>query len=206
MSPFRRPPMGPAHLKKYVAGFPAADVARDQLPVSVAEFSTHENQRVTKALNDGPAGRADRHQDAGPGDEDAQKPKPTASCATTSDRAHRPDTKIAAAARRACLAAAAAGLGPAVRLHPLAHRGTLDHSFHSTPKGGRPAVVGRPGELPGDARRSGVLEGAEQQPVFAGATIPLSIGLALVMALWVNERIAAAPSCAWPTSRPPCCR
>ena len=25
---------------------------------------------------------------------------------------------------------------------------------------------------------------------FAGATIPLSIGLALVMALWVNERIA----------------
>ncbi|MBS0343527.1 MAG: ABC transporter substrate-binding protein, partial [Proteobacteria bacterium] len=28
-------------------------VARDQLPVSVAEFSTHDNQRVTKALNDG---------------------------------------------------------------------------------------------------------------------------------------------------------
>jgi sn-glycerol 3-phosphate transport system substrate-binding protein len=28
-------------------------VARDQLPFSVAEFSTHDNQRVTKALNDG---------------------------------------------------------------------------------------------------------------------------------------------------------
>ena len=27
-------------------------MARDQLPVSVAEFSTHENQRVTKVLND----------------------------------------------------------------------------------------------------------------------------------------------------------
>ena len=40
-------------LKKYGADFPAALVARDQLPVSVAEFSTHDNQRVTKALNDG---------------------------------------------------------------------------------------------------------------------------------------------------------
>lgn len=40
-------------LKKYAADFPAALVARDQLQYSVAEFSTHENQRVTKALNDG---------------------------------------------------------------------------------------------------------------------------------------------------------
>ena len=34
------------------ATFSPALVARDQLPVSVAEFSTHENQRVTKLLND----------------------------------------------------------------------------------------------------------------------------------------------------------
>ena len=40
-------------LKKYVADFPAAAVARDQLQYAVAELSTHENQRVTKALNDG---------------------------------------------------------------------------------------------------------------------------------------------------------
>jgi len=40
-------------LKKYVADFPAAAVARDQLRYAVAELSTHENQRVTKALNDG---------------------------------------------------------------------------------------------------------------------------------------------------------
>jgi sn-glycerol 3-phosphate transport system substrate-binding protein len=40
-------------MNKYVAGFPAAAVARDQLQHSVAELSTHENQRVTKALNDG---------------------------------------------------------------------------------------------------------------------------------------------------------
>ncbi len=40
-------------LKKYVADFPPAAVARDQLQFAVAELSTHENQRVTKALNDG---------------------------------------------------------------------------------------------------------------------------------------------------------
>ena len=40
-------------LKKYTAEFPPALVARDQLPFAVAELSTHDNQRVTKALNDG---------------------------------------------------------------------------------------------------------------------------------------------------------
>jgi sn-glycerol 3-phosphate transport system substrate-binding protein len=40
-------------MKKYVEGFPAAAVARDQLKYAKAELSTHDNQRVTKALNDG---------------------------------------------------------------------------------------------------------------------------------------------------------
>jgi sn-glycerol 3-phosphate transport system substrate-binding protein len=40
-------------MKKYVAEFPQAAVARDQLPQAVAELSTHENQRVTRALNAG---------------------------------------------------------------------------------------------------------------------------------------------------------
>jgi len=40
-------------MKKYVTDFSAAAVARDQLQFAVAELSTHENQRVTKALNDG---------------------------------------------------------------------------------------------------------------------------------------------------------
>lgn len=39
-------------MKAYVAKLPAAEVARDQLTSSVAEFSTHDNMRVTKALND----------------------------------------------------------------------------------------------------------------------------------------------------------
>jgi sn-glycerol 3-phosphate transport system substrate-binding protein len=42
-----------ARMKEYVKGFPVAAVARDQLQYSVAELSTHDNQRVTKALNDG---------------------------------------------------------------------------------------------------------------------------------------------------------
>jgi len=40
-------------MKKYVGDFPPAAVARDQLPYAKAELSTHDNQRVTKALNDG---------------------------------------------------------------------------------------------------------------------------------------------------------
>ncbi len=40
-------------MKAYVDGFPAAAVARDQLPYAKAELSTHDNQRVTQALNDG---------------------------------------------------------------------------------------------------------------------------------------------------------
>jgi sn-glycerol 3-phosphate transport system substrate-binding protein len=42
-----------ARMRKYVADFPAAAVARDQLHYAVAELSTHDNQRVTQALNDG---------------------------------------------------------------------------------------------------------------------------------------------------------
>jgi sn-glycerol 3-phosphate transport system substrate-binding protein len=41
-----------ATLKKYVTDFPAAAVARDQFPHSVAEFSVHENARVKKLLDD----------------------------------------------------------------------------------------------------------------------------------------------------------
>lgn len=39
-------------MQAYVDDFPPAAVARDQLEFAVAELSTHENQRVTKVLND----------------------------------------------------------------------------------------------------------------------------------------------------------
>jgi sn-glycerol 3-phosphate transport system substrate-binding protein len=38
-------------MKAYVADFPAAAVARDQLEFAVPEFSTHDNQRVTQAFD-----------------------------------------------------------------------------------------------------------------------------------------------------------
>ncbi|MDP3283122.1 MAG: ABC transporter substrate-binding protein [Desulfobacterales bacterium] len=41
-----------ATLKKYVAEFPAAAVARDQFKYATAEFSTYENARVKKFLDD----------------------------------------------------------------------------------------------------------------------------------------------------------
>jgi sn-glycerol 3-phosphate transport system substrate-binding protein len=40
-------------MREHVMAFPQAAVARDQLPQAVAELSTHENQRVTRALNAG---------------------------------------------------------------------------------------------------------------------------------------------------------
>jgi sn-glycerol 3-phosphate transport system substrate-binding protein len=42
-----------AEMKKYAQEVPQATVARDQLEYSVAELSTHDNQRVTTALNNG---------------------------------------------------------------------------------------------------------------------------------------------------------
>jgi sn-glycerol 3-phosphate transport system substrate-binding protein len=39
-------------MRAYVAAFPAAAVARDQLKVAVPELSTHDNQQVTQTLDD----------------------------------------------------------------------------------------------------------------------------------------------------------
>ncbi len=39
-------------MRAYLAAFPAAAVARDQLKVAVPELSTHDNQRVTQVLDD----------------------------------------------------------------------------------------------------------------------------------------------------------
>ena len=59
-------------LKKYVADFPQATVARDQLASAVAELSTHENQRVTKALNDALQAALTGAKQAGPALAEAQ--------------------------------------------------------------------------------------------------------------------------------------
>jgi sn-glycerol 3-phosphate transport system permease protein len=67
---------------------------------------------------------------------------------------------------------------------------TLVDSFFSTPRAGRAGVwVGLENYqvMAGDPV---FWKAVRNNLWFAGATIPLSIGLALVMALWVNERIA----------------
>jgi sn-glycerol 3-phosphate transport system substrate-binding protein len=60
-------------MEKYVAGFPAAAVARDQLPYAKAELSTHDNQRVTKALNDALQAALTGTKQPGPALKDAQR-------------------------------------------------------------------------------------------------------------------------------------
>jgi sn-glycerol 3-phosphate transport system substrate-binding protein len=59
-------------MRAYVADFPAAAVARDQLPHAVAELSTQENQRVTKALNDNLQAALTGRKQAAPAMADAQ--------------------------------------------------------------------------------------------------------------------------------------
>jgi sn-glycerol 3-phosphate transport system permease protein len=67
---------------------------------------------------------------------------------------------------------------------------TLWDSFHSTPKGARAAAWVGLENYQAMADDPVFWKALRNNLWFAGATIPLSIGLALVMALWVNERIA----------------
>jgi sn-glycerol 3-phosphate transport system permease protein len=67
---------------------------------------------------------------------------------------------------------------------------TFWDSFHSTPKGARPSVWVGLANYQGMVEDPVFWQAVRNNLWFAGATIPLSIGLALVMALWVNERIA----------------
>ena len=83
---------------------------------------------------------------------------------------------------------------------------TLWHSFFSTPKGDRAAVwVGLEN-----------YQAMVDDPVFwqvlannlwfAAGTIPLSIALALLMAVWVNGKLAGRAFLRMAFSRPPCSR
>jgi sn-glycerol 3-phosphate transport system permease protein len=68
--------------------------------------------------------------------------------------------------------------------------GTVWHSFFSTPRGARPAVyVGLDNYL-GLAEDPIFWQVLWNNAVYAAATIPLSIVIALAMALWVNGKIA----------------
>jgi sn-glycerol 3-phosphate transport system permease protein len=67
---------------------------------------------------------------------------------------------------------------------------TVYDSFHSAPKGARQAAWVGLDNYRGMVEDPVFWKAVVNNLWFAGATIPLSIGLALVMALWVNERIA----------------
>ncbi|MBC5764982.1 carbohydrate ABC transporter permease [Ramlibacter albus] len=67
---------------------------------------------------------------------------------------------------------------------------TVIDSFFSAPKGARKAVWVGLDNYRGMVEDPVFWKAVVNNLWFAGATIPLSIGLALAMALWVNERIA----------------
>ncbi|HEX2547881.1 MAG TPA: sugar ABC transporter permease [Ramlibacter sp.] len=67
---------------------------------------------------------------------------------------------------------------------------TFWDSFHSAPKGARAAAFVGIDNYRAMAEDPVFWQAVRNNLWFAGATIPLSIALALVMALWVNERIA----------------
>ncbi len=67
---------------------------------------------------------------------------------------------------------------------------TFVDSLYSTPKGARPAVWVGLENYQGMVADPVFWKAVRNNLLFASATIPLSIALALVMALWVNERIA----------------
>ncbi|GAA3989838.1 sugar ABC transporter permease [Comamonas faecalis] len=67
---------------------------------------------------------------------------------------------------------------------------TLIDSFYSTPRGSRPAVWVGLENYAVMADDPVFWQAVRNNLWFAGATIPASIGLALLMAVWVNERIA----------------
>ena len=105
-------------MRKYVADFPAAAVARDQLQYAVAELSTHDNQRVTQALNDGTAGGAAGAKGARERRWPKPRPPPRGCCARSIDK-QRTKGRIPMIHRRTLLAAAA---GASPRPPSCAHR------------------------------------------------------------------------------------
>ena len=191
-------------MKKYVADFPAAAVARDQLKYAVAELSTHDNQRVTKALNDG-------LQAALTGTQSLQQvmrrrkgggPHPQAlsvihGVERIADVRPQPRRSPSAAGRRLrCIFTARCCCcrpRPACCLHVLsggadAHRQLLLDPARSA----RAVFVGL------DNYQTMLADpvfwrALQNNVIYAASVIPLTIALALAMALLINGKIAGRP-------------
>ena len=83
--PCPRPPTTPTRCTSTARDFPPALVARDQLPLCGGRVLDARQPARDQGAQRRPAGRADRHQDAGAGDEGRAGARPTASCAPTSE-------------------------------------------------------------------------------------------------------------------------
>ncbi len=82
---------------------------------------------------------------------------------------------------------------------------TLIDSFFSTPKGARPAQWVGLENYAVMADDPVFWQAVRNNLWFAAATIPASIGLALLMAVWVNERIAGRTFLRMAYFTPRCC-
>ena len=200
-------------MKKYVADFPPAAVARDQLQYAVAELSTHDNQRVTKALNDGlqaaltgtkPAapghGRRATRSRSPPAPVSASRALGTASSPFSSAERWRGQQHGCNSLERHRMTRTPQWLYGWLLLLPAAALlalfthypavATLWHSFLSTPKGARPAVfvgIDNYQQLVDDPI---FWQALTNNLWYAAGTIPLAIALALMMAVWVNGKLA----------------
>ena len=182
----------------------------------MAELSTHDNQRVTKALNDGlqaaltgtktpdagDEGRAARGRAAPAAVQEVSRARPRAGPAPdAAARSHDPHHAMALR-----LAAAAAGRGAARRCSRTTRRSPRSGTASSRRRrAARPARVRRRSTTTGSSsttRSSG--RRSSNNLWFALGTIPASIALAIADGA-VGQRAAspAAASCAWPTSRRP---
>jgi hypothetical protein len=117
-------------------GLPVAAVARDQLQFSVAELSTHDNQRVTKALNDGLQAALTGAKTPEQAMKDAQ-----AEAARILGRRGEARAELKPAMSRSAIHGWLLLLPAAALLALFTHWpvfGTIWDSFHATPKGSRP--------------------------------------------------------------------
>ena len=187
-------------LKKYVADFPPAAVARDQLQFAVAELSTHENQRVTKALNDGLQAALTGTKSPEQAMKDSQaRSRAHPSRAIADESRPSPSCNERAAEKFAMGRPTATIHGWLLLLPAMALLALFTHwpalatfidSFYSTPRPRRAAVfVGLENyrQIIDDPM---FWQALTNNMWFAVGTIPVSIGLAMLMALWVNDRIA----------------
>ena len=214
-------------MKKYVAEFPPAAVARDQLQYAVAELSTHDNQRVTKALNDGLQAALTGTKPAAPGDgRRAARSRAPAASLSEIGRAALRDAEAAFVRRAASacpagdrashdangdvalrLAAASAGSGIARAVHAFSGGRDAVAQLPVDAEGCATGGIRRHRQLSATRRRPDFLEGADQQSVVrrrndsAGDRARAADGGLGQRASWQG-----AGSCGSRISRRQCCR